>query len=60
MKQKCYPDLNHALLTAILANLVFKAGMVAALGGWRLFKVVALLLALPLLGGGVVLWLWPH
>ena len=48
------------LLTAILANLVFKAGMVAALGGWRLFKVVALLLAPPLLGGGVVLWLWPY
>ena len=48
------------LLTALLANLVFKVGIVAALGGWRLFNVVALLLASPLLGGGLVLWRWPH
>ena len=48
------------LLTAILANLVFKTAMVAVLGGWRLLRVVVLLLAPPLLGGGALLWLWPH
>lgn len=47
------------ILTAILSNLVFKGGMAASLGGWRLLKYVALLFMPPLIGGVTMIWLWP-
>ncbi len=47
------------ILTALLTNLIFKAGMVAILGGRRLLGYITLLFAPPLLGGGMLLWLWP-
>lgn len=48
------------ILTAILSNLVFKAAMAAALGGWRLLAYLALLFAVPLLGGAAMVVLWPE
>lgn len=47
------------ILTAILSNLIFKGGMAASLGGWRLFKYVGLLFIFPLLGGVALIWWWP-
>ena len=49
----------RAILLAGLSNLVFKAGLVAALGSRGLFGRIALLFGLALAGGGVILWLWP-
>ena len=49
----------RAILLASFSNLLFKAGIVAALGTWRLFGRIALLFGLALAGGGVVWWLWP-
>jgi uncharacterized membrane protein (DUF4010 family) len=47
------------ILVGAMANLVFKAGVVAALGNPRLFGRVALLFALSLAGGALILALWP-
>ncbi|MGV3503082.1 MAG: MgtC/SapB family protein [Adhaeribacter sp.] len=47
------------ILLAALANLVFKAGLVAFLGDRRLLRQVALLFGITLAGGGLILWLWP-
>lgn len=47
------------ILTAILSNLIFKGGMAASLGGWRLLKYVALLFIFPLVGGVALIWWWP-
>lgn len=49
----------RAILLAGLSNLIFKAGIVAALGSRRLFGRIALLFGMMLAGGGAVLWLWP-
>jgi len=49
----------RAILLASFSNLLFKAGIVAALGTWRLFGRIALFFGLALAGGGVVWWLWP-
>jgi uncharacterized membrane protein (DUF4010 family) len=49
----------RAILLASFSNLLFKAGIVAALGTWRLFGRIALLFGLALAGGGAVWWLWP-
>ena len=49
----------RAILLAGLSNLVFKAGIVAALGSRGLFGRIALLFGLALAGGGLILWLWP-
>jgi uncharacterized membrane protein (DUF4010 family) len=49
----------RAILLAILVNLVFKAGIVAALGSRRMLGRVAVLFAAALAAGGVVWWLWP-
>jgi uncharacterized membrane protein (DUF4010 family) len=49
----------RAILLAGLSNLVFKAGIVAALGARALFGRIVLLFGLALAGGGVILWLWP-
>lgn len=47
------------VLTAILANLIFKLGMIAFLGNRRLLVYAALLFTPPLLGGILLIWLWP-
>lgn len=48
------------IIIASLANLVFKAGMVAILGGRRLFVRVAILFAFPMVGGiGLLLFMPP-
>jgi uncharacterized membrane protein (DUF4010 family) len=49
----------RAILLAGLANLAFKAGIVAFLGSRRLLGRVAVLFGLMLAGGGVILLLWP-
>lgn len=47
---------RQAILLASLSNLVFKAGIVAVLGGRRLFRRTGLLMAIVLAGGFAVLW----
>jgi uncharacterized membrane protein (DUF4010 family) len=49
----------RAIVVAAIANLVFKAGLVAALGGSMLFKRVAILFAIEIVAGGVLLLVWP-
>jgi len=49
----------RAILLGTLANQVFKAGVVALLGDRRFFLRIALLSAVALAGGGLILWLWP-
>jgi uncharacterized membrane protein (DUF4010 family) len=49
----------RAILIASMSNLVFKAGIVAALGSRKLLWLVALLFVVALAGGAVILWLWP-
>lgn len=54
------PDTGwRAILLASLSNLVFKAGIVAALGSRALLGRVAVLFGAVLLGGGLIFWLWP-
>ena len=47
------------ILVALLANVVFKGGIVALLGHRRLFARIAPLYAITLAGGVLLLWLWP-
>lgn len=47
------------LVVAALANLVFKAGVIGVLGQGRLLRKIGPFFALPLLGGLVLLGLWP-
>ena len=49
----------RVILTASMSNLVFKAGIVAVLGGQRLFRRIALLFGSALLAAGAILWFWP-
>ena len=49
----------RVVMVGALANLVFKGGVVAVLGGRRLFTRVALAFGAGLLAGGAVLLLWP-
>jgi uncharacterized membrane protein (DUF4010 family) len=49
----------RAILVASLANMVFKAGMIAVLGTRSLFLWVGTLFAIAIVAGGVILWLWP-
>jgi uncharacterized membrane protein (DUF4010 family) len=49
----------RAILLASMANLVFKTGIVAVLGSRRMLGRVVLLFGGVVLGGGVILWLWP-
>jgi uncharacterized membrane protein (DUF4010 family) len=50
----------RAVLTASMANIVFKAGIAAALGGWRLFLKIALLFAIACAAGASLLVFWPR
>jgi uncharacterized membrane protein (DUF4010 family) len=44
------------IIMASLANMVFKAGMVAALGSRALFLRIAIVFSAALIGGGLLLW----
>lgn len=46
------------ILVAALANMVFKAGVVAVVGGLNVLRRSALYFALALAGGIALLWLW--
>jgi len=47
------------IIVGALSNLVFKAGLAAALGGRRLLVQVAVLFSIPMLGGLGLLFVWP-
>lgn len=47
------------IVVAAIANLVFKGGIVAALGGPRLFARIAVLFGLNILVGALLLVFWP-
>ena len=47
------------MMIGALSNIVFKGGVVACLGNLRLLKRIALLFGGSLVGGGLLLWLWP-
>ena len=49
----------RAILIASMANLVFKAGIVASLGSQRLFRQIALLFGFNFLVGIALLLFWP-
>jgi uncharacterized membrane protein (DUF4010 family) len=49
----------RAILIAALSNMVFKAGIVAALGSPRLLGRIAALFGAVVAGGGLIRWLWP-
>jgi uncharacterized membrane protein (DUF4010 family) len=49
----------RVILVASMANLIFKAGIVAFLGRRALFARMALLFGLALAGGVLILWWWP-
>jgi len=49
----------RAVLAASMANIVFKAGIAAVLGGWRLFLHVAIFFAIACGAGAVLLAFWP-
>ena len=43
------------IVVAAMANLISKVGIAGLLGGWRLLIRIALLFAVPMLGGAVLL-----
>jgi uncharacterized membrane protein (DUF4010 family) len=47
------------VVLASLANLLFKAGVVAVLAGGRLFRLILALFAAPLLTGAAIIAFWP-
>ncbi|HEX5717230.1 MAG TPA: MgtC/SapB family protein [Thermoanaerobaculia bacterium] len=54
------PDTGwRAILLASMSNLGFKAGIVAALGSRALLGRIVLLFGAAMVGGGLILWLWP-
>lgn len=54
------PDTGwRAILLASMANLGFKAGIVAALGSRALLARIALLFGAAVAGGALIFWLWP-
>lgn len=53
-------DAWRLIIVGALANLVFKAGMVGLLGHRRLLKQIVLLFSLPMIGGILLVFLWPY
>jgi len=47
------------IVTAGMANLAFKSGVAGTLGGWRLLVRIAILFAIPAIGGAALLLFWP-
>ncbi len=50
----------RVILMASMSNLVFKAGVVAWLGGRGLLREIAWLFGAAMLAGTAILWLWPR
>jgi len=50
----------RANLIVSMTNLVFKAGIVAVLGGRELLQLILILFGASLLAGSAILWLWPQ
>ena len=48
------------IIVAALANLFFKAALIGGLGNRRLLRQIAMLFAVPLVGGVVLLLVWPR
>ncbi len=58
--ERLHPETAWRLiLVASFSNLLFKGGMIAAIGGRVLFARVAPAFGLALAGGGLILWMWP-
>jgi len=59
---RMYPGLGadgwRMIVVAAVANLFSKAAIAGLLGGWRLLLRVALLFAIPAIGGAAMLLLW--
>jgi uncharacterized membrane protein (DUF4010 family) len=49
----------RVILVAAMANLVFKAGIVALLGERRLFRLILVVFGVALISAAAILWLWP-
>ena len=47
------------IVLAVLANLVSKAALAGIIGGRRLMRTIAVLFLPCLIGGALLLWLWP-
>ncbi len=47
------------IVVAAMANLVFKAAVIGALGNRRLLAQAAAFFAIPFAGGALLLWFWP-
>lgn len=50
----------RSILIGGMANLIFKAGIAAALGPRTLLKPLSLAFAASIAGGALILFLWPH
>jgi uncharacterized membrane protein (DUF4010 family) len=48
------------MLVGALSNIVFKAVVIGIVGYRRLFRYIAILFVLSLIGGALLLWLWPN
>ena len=48
------------IIVAALANLVFKTVLVGVIGNRRLLGIIALLYALPIIGGLLLVFYWPY
>jgi uncharacterized membrane protein (DUF4010 family) len=54
-----FADLWRLIVVAAMANMLSKAVLAGALGGWRLLGRMAVLFLLPLAGGAAILAFWP-
>ena len=59
-KDTIEPDLGwRVILVAVLANLLFKGGLAAVIGGAAVFKRIVLWYGLAFAGGLLIVFLWP-
>src|SRR6185369_4738909 len=49
----------RVILVAAMSNLLFKAGVVAVLGGHGLFRWIGVLFGAAVVSGAGIIWLWP-
>jgi uncharacterized membrane protein (DUF4010 family) len=47
------------MMVGALANIVFKTAVIAVLGDCRLVRRIGVVFGLALLGGVMLIWLWP-
>jgi uncharacterized membrane protein (DUF4010 family) len=50
----------RVILIAAMSNLLFKGGIVAALGGKELLRWIAVLFGAAIASGACIIWLWPQ